>query len=168
MPTDCISSAWFPVQGIVKEEQSQPLHFQHQRLNTSAHLLGQLFTCIHRRNKVLGAPYSRCEHWGLSQSNAVYLEKLFTGHSFQTHNLGCSVAFYFIIFFKFFIYFWLCWVFVLVAALHCSARASHCGGFSCCGAQALGTLASVVVTHGLSSCGSRALEHRLNSCGSRA
>ena len=28
--------------------------------------------------------------------------------------------------------------------------------------------ASVVVAHGLSSCGSRVLEHRLSSCGSRA
>ena len=27
----------------------------------------------------------------------------------------------------------------------CSARASHCGGFSGCGAQAVGTWASVVV-----------------------
>ena len=56
-------------------------------------------------------------------------------------------------------YFWLCWVFVaahglsLVAAsgatLHCGAPASHCGGFSCCGARALGMRASVVVAHGL-------------------
>ena len=30
-------------------------------------------------------------------------------------------------------------------------RASPCGGFSCCGAQALGTWASVVATRGLSS-----------------
>ena len=28
----------------------------------------------------------------------------------------------------------------------CSAQASHCGGFPCCGAQALGVLGSVVVT----------------------
>ena len=52
--------------------------------------------------------------------------------------------------------------------LRCGARASHCGGFSCCGAQALGTRASVVVAHGLSSCGSRALERRLSSCGAQA
>ena len=32
----------------------------------------------------------------------------------------------------------------------CSAPASHCCGFSCCGAQAVGTRASVVVTHRLS------------------
>ena len=65
-----------------------------------------------------------------------------------------------------FIYFWLHWVSVaarglsLVAAsgaiLRCGARASHCSGFSCCGAWALGTQASVVVVRGLSSCGSRA------------
>ena len=35
----------------------------------------------------------------------------------------------------------------------CGVQASHCGGFSCCGAQALGAWASVVVAHGLSSCG---------------
>ena len=54
------------------------------------------------------------------------------------------------------------------ASLLCGARASHCGGFSCCGAQALGTQASVVVAHRLSSCGSQALEHRLSSCGAWA
>ena len=32
----------------------------------------------------------------------------------------------------------------------CSARASHCGGFSCCEAQALGAQASVVVAHRVS------------------
>ena len=46
--------------------------------------------------------------------------------------------------------------------------ASPCGGFSCCGAQALGTWASVVAAHGLRSCGLRALECRLSSCGARA
>ena len=53
------------------------------------------------------------------------------------------------------------------ATLHCSVRASHYHGFSCCGARALGAQASVVVVCGLSS-GSRALEPRLSSCGSRA
>ena len=52
-----------------------------------------------------------------------------------------------------FIYFWLRWVFVAGATLHCGVQASHCGGFSCCGARALGMWASVVVVHGLSSCG---------------
>ena len=48
------------------------------------------------------------------------------------------------------------------------ARASHCGGFFCCTAWALGAWASVVVAHGLSSCGSQALERRFSSCGARA
>ena len=52
--------------------------------------------------------------------------------------------------------------------LRCGVRASHCGGFSCCGAQALRIQASVVVARGLSSCVSWALEHRLSSCGARA
>ena len=59
-------------------------------------------------------------------------------------------------------------LFLATLGLCCSARASHCGGFSCCRAQALGTRASVAVPCGLSSCGSRALEHRLSSCGARA
>ena len=54
------------------------------------------------------------------------------------------------------------------ATLHCSAQASHCSGFSCCRARALGAWASVVVARGLSSCSSWALEHRLSSCGARA
>ena len=76
------------------------------------------------------------------------------------------------------IYFWLCWVFVAVCGLSLVAasgatlcrgtQASYCGGFPCCGAQALGTRASVVVAHGLSSCGSQVLEHRLSSCGKQA
>ena len=52
--------------------------------------------------------------------------------------------------------------------LHCGAWASHCGGFSCCGAWALGVWASVAVARGLSSCGSWALECRLSSCGTWA
>ena len=75
-------------------------------------------------------------------------------------------------------YFWLCQAFVAVcglslvavsgATLRCGVQASHCGGFSCCRAWALGARASVVVAHRLSSCGSRALERRLSSCGARA
>ena len=60
------------------------------------------------------------------------------------------------------------WLWRAGATLHCGAGASHCGGFSCHGAQALGVQASVVVAHGLSSCGLRALEHRLSSCGAQA
>ena len=54
------------------------------------------------------------------------------------------------------------------ATLRCGARASHCSGFSCCGAQALGPWASVAVARGLSSFGTRALEHRLSGCGTWA
>ena len=36
------------------------------------------------------------------------------------------------------------------ATLRCGAQASHCSGFSCSGAQALGARASVTVAHGLS------------------
>ena len=65
-----------------------------------------------------------------------------------------------------YIYFWLRWVFIAVcglslvvasgAALHCGARASHCGGFSRCRARAPGAWASVVVACRLSSCGTQA------------
>ena len=76
---------------------------------------------------------------------------------FQAGNL----AFFFLIhLFFIFIYFWLCWVFAAVrglslvaargATLRCSVQASHCGDFSCGGAQALGAWASVVVVHRLS------------------
>ena len=54
------------------------------------------------------------------------------------------------------------------ATLRCGARASPCGGFSCCRAQALGAQASVVAVRRLSSCGSRALERRLSICGTWA
>ena len=37
----------------------------------------------------------------------------------------------------------------------------------CCRARALGAWASVVMAHGLHSCGSQALERRLSSCGAR-
>ena len=52
--------------------------------------------------------------------------------------------------------------------LRCSAQASHCGGFSCCGAWTPGVWASVVVALGLRSCGLQALESRFSSCGARA
>ena len=42
------------------------------------------------------------------------------------------------------------------ATPRCSARASHCGGFSCCGAQAPGARTSAAVARGLSSCGLQA------------
>ena len=54
------------------------------------------------------------------------------------------------------------------ATLRCGVRASHCSGFSCCRAWALGTRASVVATRGLSSFGLQVLECRLGSCGTWA
>ena len=50
------------------------------------------------------------------------------------------------------------------ATLHCGARASHCSGFSCCGARAPGARASVVVACGLQQlwlAGSRAQAQQL-------
>ena len=54
------------------------------------------------------------------------------------------------------------WLQLAGATLSCGVQPSHCGDFSCCRAQALGAWASVVVAHGLSSCGSQALECRLD------
>ena len=72
-------------------------------------------------------------------------------------------------FFKGFLIFdFILFFFLPALGLRCRVRASHCGGFSCCGARALGWRASVVVAHGFSSCSLRALEHRLSSCGTRA
>ena len=87
--------------------------------------------------------------------------KLCQGESSYRKQLPPAILFiYFDKFIYLFIYFWLCSVFIaahrlsLVAArgttLCCSAWASHWGGFSCCGAWALGVRASVVVAHGLS------------------
>ena len=56
----------------------------------------------------------------------------------------------------------------LLYSSRCSARASHCRGFSCCKAWALGKRASVVAPCGLRRCGSWALERRLSSCDARA
>ena len=57
----------------------------------------------------------------------------------------------------------------------CSVRVSHCEGFFCCGTWALGTRASVVAAHRLSSyglqfrsCDSRVLECKLSTCGTQA
>ena len=44
-------------------------------------------------------------------------------------------------------------------------QASHCGNFCCCGAQALGSWASEVTAHGLSSWDFWALECGLSGCG---
>ena len=50
----------------------------------------------------------------------------------------------------------------------CRAWASHCSGFSCCGAQAPGRRTSVISANGLRSCSSRGLEYKLSSCGAWA
>ena len=75
-----------------------------------------------------------------------------------------KIAFFFFLIYLLF-YFWLRWVFVAArelsllwragATLRCSARASHCGGFSCCRTRALGVWASVVAARRLSSCGAQ-------------
>ena len=54
---------------------------------------------------------------------------------------------------------------LLFVAVHVLLIAVAC---LCYGARALGMWASVVVAHGLSSCGSQALECRLSSCGAWA
>ena len=76
-------------------------------------------------------------------------------------------------------------LFLAALGLRCCTRAfSSCGEWRllflavrglltavaslCCGARALGVQASVVVAHGLSSCGLWAVEHRLSSCGTQA
>ena len=50
----------------------------------------------------------------------------------------------------------------------CGVQASHLSGLFRCGAQALGTRASVVAARGPSSCGSWTLEHRLSSYSAQA
>ena len=86
---------------------------------------------------------------------------------YQMLNQYLFILFYFLI--HLFIYFWLRWVFVAVSGfLYLWHVGFSLRGFSCCGAQALGTWATVVVACRLSSCGLWALEHRLSSCGARA
>ena len=64
-----------------------------------------------------------------------------------------------------FIYSWLRWVFVgMWAYSSWGVQASHCGGFSCWGAQTLGAWASVVEAWGLSSFSLWSLGNRLSSC----
>ena len=82
--------------------------------------------------------------------------------------LGTALNVYFFLFnlYLVILFFWLHWVLValyevcLVAVSRgyssLRAVASHRSGFSRHGAQALGTRASVVAAHGLSSCGARA------------
>ena len=84
----------------------------------------------------------------------------------------------FVAFFLILFIFWLRSVFIAARGLslvgragvilRCGVRVSHCSGFSCCGARALGARASIVAARRLSSCGSQALERRLSSCCARA
>ena len=127
------------------------------------HLGGSLTSCRTQRYIIIYIP------WGgirilLYHCTIVWLPFL----------CSCIPLFYLLIYlFILFIYIWLRWVFVAACGLSLVAasggysslwwQASHCSGFSCCGAWTLGTQASVVVARGLSSCGSRALERRLNS-----
>ena len=78
-----------------------------------------------------------------------------------------------------FLFSWLHWVFRCHAltfsscgerGLLCSnsVRASHCSGFSCWRAQALGTQASAVAAHGFSGGGSWALDCGISSRDARA
>ena len=90
---------------------------------------------------------------------------------------GKSPASFFFFFLRFlYFYFWLCWVFVAGWAFSscrewrllcsCGTWASHCSGFSC-GAQALGTGASVLAASRSYHAGSNAVQ-RLNcsaACG---
>ena len=84
---------------------------------------------------------------------------------------------FFLSFFKeLFICFRLCSIFIATCGISlvvasggysgCHAQASHCGGFSCCGAQALEYRLSIIVAHGPSSssaCGIF-LDQGLNLC----
>ena len=74
----------------------------------------------------------------------------------ESHSLRHQGSPILTILFYFKIYLFIYFKFLAALGLRCCAQASHCSGFSCCGAQALGTQASVVVARRLSSCGSRA------------
>ena len=89
---------------------------------------------------------------------------------FQSHSLNAYMCFSLYtncIFFKIYLFIFgcigsslLCTGFLQLwragATLRCGAQASHCSGFSCCGARALGARASVVVARRLSSYGAQA------------
>ena len=53
-------------------------------------------------------------------------------------------SFFYFKYLYFFKFSYFSYLFLGVLGLHCGAWASHCGGFSCCGARALGTRDSVV------------------------
>ena len=87
--------------------------------------------------------------------------------------------------FIYFIYLWLCWVFIAAHGLSLVVASGGYSSLRCTGfslqwllllrsmgsraqAQQLWLTGSVVVAHGLSSYGSRALKRRLSSCGAQA
>ena len=124
-----------------------------------------------------------CQEWARRSHSLWYaLPQLAGMHSVSASNINPSAAWFYLFIFKNkFIYLFifgcvgsslLCagflWLRRAGATLRCGVRASHCRGFSCCRARALGAQASVVVARGLSSCGLWALELRLSSCGARA
>ena len=108
------------------------------------------------------------------------------GPSVAVNQVLCiEVQFFLFLFFICFIYFYFFNLFLAVvgssllcvgflqlwragATLRCGVWASHCGGFSCCGARALGAWASVVVARGLQSADSVVVAHGLScsaACG---
>ena len=87
--------------------------------------------------------------WDLPRPGLEPVSPALAGRFSTTVPPGKPLSFIYLFIWSFF--FWLHWVFVAArrlslvvvtrATLHCGARASHCGGFSCCGAQAPDTQA---------------------------
>ena len=113
------------------------------------HLLEGAFICIHCLGRF-------CT--GDSSILPLFIQSFIWGwtHGYIFYTLG-YILFYFIYLFNLFLAalgFHCCaWAFSSCiergATLCCGAWASHCGGFSCCGARALGAWASVVVARRL-------------------
>ena len=127
---------------------------------------------LHRRVRLLPLScsllvfFSRMLSWALLASSVRTLTSALTNSYYTVTLRKRYISFFFLIvrfsFLKnlfYLFYFWLHWIFIAArrlslvvragATLCCGAWASHCSGFSCCGARALGTRASVVVAHGL-------------------
>ena len=108
-------------------------------------------------------------------------ERIFTRVIMLLYSQGKAYS----LFYLFIYLFWLCWAFVAAHGLSLVVASGgysslQCMGFSPrwllllrsmgsrhVGCSSCSMRASVVVAHGLSSCGSRALECRLSSCGAR-
>ena len=110
--------------------------------------------------------YLLCGMWDLPGPGIEPMSPALAGRFLTTGPAGKSWLSFFKkinVFIYLFIYFWLSWVFVAAhrlslvvvrrATIRCGAWASHCGGFSCCRARALGMRTSVVAARRLSSCG---------------